>query len=265
MIHRNLNVTHLLRSLILCLVLVPAVQAQGTLQVERVSEARLLIEDTGGRIEGAVIANHRRAFEFSADYSISGEVVLNFTSKSQSTQVSVDLQIKTATFRGTDLRTGQQLVMQGTTKREFRQLLHLLQLNRDRLMELQDPVNARALDLLGKTTELMAMFDQGRMIEVTISAPVQKGWTSLCSAIGQSRTAYWTNATQSRSMSFTVGGHGVCKGRCGAGCPWFADPAYTQDCLNHDACAGEEGEQYGVCSGEWNSAADDFLFAPDCT
>lgn len=61
-----------------------------------------------------------------------------------------------------------------------------------------------------------------------------------------------------------------CLGRCGAGCgdnP-FGNPAavqrITQECLNHDLCAGAYGNSLGECQDEWNAAADGYLYAPDC-
>lgn len=51
-----------------------------------------------------------------------------------------------------------------------------------------------------------------------------------------------------------------CKGRCGPGCGARAKGAYTQDCLDHDACCGRYG---GCVNGAFGSCADEFREGDD--
>ncbi len=100
-----------------------------------------------------------------------------------------------------------------------------------------------------------------------------RGWTSLCSSIGQPFTGRfdyecncsWGFCDSCRgAWSSTIGGNNGnngCFGVCGAGCGGGTD--YTVDCANHDACANAGKSSY-QCSDEWASASDDFLFAPSC-
>jgi hypothetical protein len=97
-----------------------------------------------------------------------------------------------------------------------------------------------------------------------IAAPVEKSWTNLC-------------GIKSRSLAHDGSGHGLisetlavgptaanCRSRCGAGCDAIlGTSAWTVDCGEHDRC-----EQHHACCAscqdEFNSASDDFLFAPNC-
>lgn len=97
-----------------------------------------------------------------------------------------------------------------------------------------------------------------------IVAPREKSWTNLC-------------GITSRSLAHDGGSHGLiyetlatgpnaynCRARCGAGCTAIVGTsAWTVDCGEHDRC--EQHHSCCVaCQDEWNSASDDFLFAPNC-
>lgn len=97
-----------------------------------------------------------------------------------------------------------------------------------------------------------------------IAAPVEKSWTNLC-------------GIRSRSLAHDGSGHGLisetlavgptasnCRSRCGAGCnAILGTSAWTVDCGEHDRC--EQHHSCCVsCQDEFNSASDDFLFAPNC-
>lgn len=97
-----------------------------------------------------------------------------------------------------------------------------------------------------------------------IVAPAEKSWTNLC-------------GVTSRGLAHDGSGHGLiteslavgpkaynCRSRCGAGCDALVGTsAWTVDCGEHDRC-----EQHHACCAscqdEFNSASDDFLFAPNC-
>lgn len=141
-----------------------------------------------------------------------------------------------------------------------------MQLNAEAIQGLKHPGNARALRLLEKMTELLTMYGVGAPIEGTTVRPTTKSVTSLCSSIMDLRLAWWDSNGEDKSKHFIVGGHGVCKGHCGAGCPTSGGVNYTQDCFNHDACVGEENGcaacGWGVCGDEWWSAVDDWASDP---
>ena len=89
-------------------------------------------------------------------------------------------------------------------------------------------------------------------------------YTPICHAyrFAYWRTAQWTDKDgQRRSKEYAVGLED-CIGRCGLGC--WGSPVYTQECLNHDACVENEGEQFGACADEWRAAACGFVDAPNC-
>lgn len=54
-----------------------------------------------------------------------------------------------------------------------------------------------------------------------------------------------------------------CIGRCGLGCGLWGT-TYTQQCLDHDLCHRDTGDNLGVCSGYFMKAVQGFLFGPNC-
>lgn len=97
----------------------------------------------------------------------------------------------------------------------------------------------------------------------------QARWTSLCASIGRRVTGRYTIGRRVITEGAVCGpcGSGPCLGRCGPGCgapPNTAVQAFTQECLNHDLCAGATGRNLGECADEWRAAAPGFLFATDC-
>jgi len=93
-------------------------------------------------------------------------------------------------------------------------------------------------------------------------------YTSFCYNLGQTETGEYTiivNGIEQTIEEQVVVGPcytGECLGRCGSLCNGKQN--YTQECLNHDLCAGATGKNLGVCRDEWLAAADGYLFAPNC-
>lgn len=97
-----------------------------------------------------------------------------------------------------------------------------------------------------------------------IAAPIEKSWTNLC-------------GITSRSLAHDASSHGLiyetlavgpnasnCRARCGAGCDAIlGTSAWTVDCGEHDRCE-QHHSCCASCQDEFNSASDDFLFAPNC-
>lgn len=97
-----------------------------------------------------------------------------------------------------------------------------------------------------------------------IAAPVEKSWTNLC-------------GITARSLAHDGSGHGLiseylavgpkaynCRSRCGAGCDAIlGTSAWTVDCGEHDRCE-QHHSCCTSCQDEFNSASDDYLFAPNC-
>jgi hypothetical protein len=97
-----------------------------------------------------------------------------------------------------------------------------------------------------------------------IEAPAGKSWTNLC-------------GITSRSLAHDGGSHGLiyetlavgpkaynCRSRCGAGCDaLIGTSAWTVDCGEHDRCV-QHHSCCTACQDEFNSASDDYLFAPNC-
>jgi len=97
-----------------------------------------------------------------------------------------------------------------------------------------------------------------------IAAPIEKSWTNLC-------------GITSANLAHDGSGHGLiterlatgpnasnCRSRCGAGCDAIlGTSAWTVDCGEHDRCE-QHHSCCSSCQDEFNSASDDFLFAPNC-
>ncbi len=97
-----------------------------------------------------------------------------------------------------------------------------------------------------------------------IVAPFDKSWTNLC-------------GITSRTLAHDGSGHGLinetlatgpkaynCRSRCGAGCDaLIGTSAWTVDCGEHDRCE-QHHSCCTSCQDEFNSASDDYLFAPNC-
>ncbi len=89
----------------------------------------------------------------------------------------------------------------------------------------------------------------------------------LCHKLKQKHTAYYTINNEFRTALVTVGDPQTqCIGRCGFGCPKKKThpTQYTQECLNHDLCHRQTGENLGICSPHFWRAVDSYLFAPNC-
>ena len=92
----------------------------------------------------------------------------------------------------------------------------------------------------------------------------QRGFTMICQSIGHQRRGKYINGQgKKKSKTVPVGfKKSDCYGRCGAGCG--QSKQYTQECLNHDICNRETGENLGVCSDEFWAASDGWFNAPNC-
>lgn len=90
---------------------------------------------------------------------------------------------------------------------------------------------------------------------------------SICYSIGNRQTAHYHVNNRLTSRTVVVGDAKTeCFGRCGRGCAQSPHDRnqYTQECLNHDLCFHETGQNLGVCTPFFFKAVDGFLLAPDC-
>jgi len=138
--------------------------------------------------------------------------------------------------------------------------------------------NLPAMEGLGDKVYRVSSLEAQHPVELPIETQVitselsLRGWTSLCSQMGQTVTVYfdyeckcgWTGCKQcGGSWTEPVGGPNGgdgCFAGCGAGC---SVSAYTVDCGAHDGCLNAGYNDY-QCLDEFNAAADDFLYAPSC-
>ena len=94
-------------------------------------------------------------------------------------------------------------------------------------------------------------------------APLIPFWKSLCQQLEKKQQGFFYVDGQVYQRVEVVGEtESSCYGRCGPGCS--GSSVYTQECLNHDICRRVTGENLGVCSGEFWTAAVGYLFAPKC-
>lgn len=93
------------------------------------------------------------------------------------------------------------------------------------------------------------------------------GVTMICEFVGKEHQAeYSVGSDIVRALVLVGAEDSRCRGRCGFGCPFFGGTAgqYTQECLNHDVCHTDRGEQLGECADEFWIAAASYVSAPDC-
>lgn len=141
-----------------------------------------------------------------------------------------------------------------------RALFRALSLSLDRRLGDESPES----DLLKRATRLWGDHPLREVKIERIVAPPEKSWTNLCGAT-------------SASLAHDGSGHGLlserlatgpnasnCRSRCGAGCnAILGTSAWTVDCGEHDRCE-QHHSCCTSCQDEFNSASDDFLFAPNC-
>lgn len=97
-----------------------------------------------------------------------------------------------------------------------------------------------------------------------IAAPIQESWTNLCGITSANLAHDGSGHGLITERLATGPGASNCRSRCGAGCDAIlGTSAWTVDCGEHDRC-----EQHHACCAscqdEFNSASDDYLFAPNC-
>lgn len=97
-----------------------------------------------------------------------------------------------------------------------------------------------------------------------IAAPFAKGWTNLCGITSRTLAHDATNHGLINE-TLAVGPNAYnCRARCGAGCDAIiGTSAWTVDCGEHDRCE-QHHSCCTSCQDEFNSASDDYLFAPNC-
>ncbi|NKC18409.1 MULTISPECIES: hypothetical protein [Pseudoalteromonas] len=219
-----------------------------------------------GKDQSPNLQSDSSPIQFSITNKMQGIVSASIQYKGNFYFLSLDQNKKLVKISGIDA-TKQPLVNTQALQTDIKDMLHHAKLNGSAIMKSQSTLDQQSKLVLLKFFEFLSTYPLGEAIEQEVTRDFSaQGWTDLCPYMGYSRTAVWdVNDSNVKTRSYIVGGHGFCAARCGAGCPMFGDGQYTQDCLNHDACADVEGEQLGVCSDEWSAASDDFWFSPDCT
>ncbi len=97
-----------------------------------------------------------------------------------------------------------------------------------------------------------------------IAAPVEKSWTNLCGITSRSLAHDSTNHGLINETMAVGPNASNCRARCGAGCnAILGTSAWTVDCGEHDRCE-QHHSCCASCQDEFNSASDDYLFAPNC-
>lgn len=131
-------------------------------------------------------------------------------------------------------------------------------------LELRLAGGAPEADLLLRATRLWGDHPLEDVRLTRIAAPADKSWTNLCGAT-RANLAHDGSGHGLLTESLPVGpGASNCRSRCGAGCDAIlGTSAWTVDCGEHDRC--EQHHSCCVsCQDEFNSASDDYLFAPNC-
>ena len=99
-----------------------------------------------------------------------------------------------------------------------------------------------------------------------------KAFTNTCSQRGTAVSGSFNDFFGKKYTQVKTVGNpaSACLGRCGSGCvqtsaPQIRKRQYTQQCFNHDLCAGQFGTSFGACSDEFVAASDGYLNAPNCS
>lgn len=97
-----------------------------------------------------------------------------------------------------------------------------------------------------------------------IEAPREKSWTNLC-GVTSARLAHDGSGHGLITETLATGPNASnCRSRCGAGCDAIVGTsAWTVDCGEHDRCE-QHHSCCTSCQDEFNSASDDYVFAPNC-
>ena len=97
-----------------------------------------------------------------------------------------------------------------------------------------------------------------------IVAPREKSWTNLCGVTSATLRHDATNHGLLAETLATGPRAYNCRSRCGAGCDALVGTnAWTVDCGEHDRCE-QTHSCCASCQDEFNSASDDYVFAPNC-
>jgi hypothetical protein len=123
---------------------------------------------------------------------------------------------------------------------------------------------APAADLLLRASRLWGDHPLQEVWLERIAAPIQESWTNLCGVTSANLAHDGSGHGLITERLATGPGASNCRSRCGAGCDAIlGTSAWTVDCGEHDRC-----EQHHACCAscqdEFNSASDDYLFAPNC-
>lgn len=111
---------------------------------------------------------------------------------------------------------------------------------------------ARVLERVGEA-ELTRQRDP---LDALIRTKYKTDFLPLCQHRNTVRASQYRANGKNKIVSAFVGNEvSMCYGRCGSRCgSYFPFQTYTQECLAHDLCHRVEGEQLGVCEGEFEDA-----------
>ena len=227
---------------------------------------QLKLEQSNDMISGE-LKDPKETMSFTIDYA-HPEIVISFflpNSKEITWMVS-ELEISLSSWSS---NTNTTATMEKKDQRLFKKLLYLLQIELNSVREIENQLLSLPIHYLFKAVELMSLYAVDSNIEIIIPRVSTRSIAHICNLVGTSRYAFWDAYGVAKYKLFTVGGHGVCKGHCGIGCPTVMPGGgfvynYTQDCFNHDACHTEEGSQLGECRDEYIAAIDDFFSIITC-
>ena len=128
-----------------------------------------------------------------------------------------------------------------------------------------------SVDFLLNMIPVNGIFSHIDFKKARAASPIQpRAITNICSQRGTLVSGSFDDLFKNYTQKKTVGNPvSACLGRCGVGCvqsePQTRKRQYTQQCFNHDLCAGYFGTSFGYCSDEFTAASDDYLNAPNCS
>lgn len=188
------------------------------------------------------------------------EVTATLSTETGLAQVSYDVELgnrKTAKLRDIevqDIREASKWVNQQDSK-HFSRMLRLIE---------NLPANEDLMGLTIRGGEVpWPMF--GRADTGSAESVDRFSYNMICESVGKMRLGFYQLGEDWITEEVMVGEPATdCYGRCGRGCGDFSDHTYTQECLDHDICHRQTGENLGVCKEFFLLAMTGYVTAPSC-
>ncbi len=220
--------------------------------VADLAELGLRVRRLGGRVEGD-LKSALGQLKFRSTWQPDGQVLLEYELPDDHGKLSL---LVDNTARTADVSYSAGVRIRPSDRFVFRALAVALE------KSLRDA--SPESDLLLRATRMWGDHPLQEVRLRKIVAPAEKSWTNLCGVSSRSLAHDSTNHGLINETMAVGPKASNCRARCGAGCnAILGTSAWTVDCGEHDRCE-QHHSCCASCQDEFNSASDDYLFAPNC-